>query len=508
MIESLLIKEHLGFKEVDIEFEKGLVVFSGASGAGKSVLMRSFLSLFGFTDSVATLIDASLDAELNLEEIGIESESPNVVRCAKQKSVRYFINSQLVSKKSLSSTCSGVVRYLSAKESGEFENEKLLELLDGFVQDGEFESTKAEYRTKFKKYKEVKSALHVLSDEEKRVEELKEFARFEIAKIEEINPKIGEDEELMRYKKMLSKKDKLESALSRANAIFEYEGAVSEALSIAEVDGEFFSNSMNELRVLLDGASEHLEELEGVDIEAILERIEKISSLKSRYGQIDEILEHLRVKKEELLRYENISFEKKELENEYKILESECQKMAKLISTCRGKALPKLENKINMTLKELFLDGIEFSLDKISMQEYGIDELKFHLNRVELKSVSSGELNRIRLAFIACYQEILNQGKGVLILDEIDANLSGKEAMSIGRVLKRIASAYQVFAISHQPQLSSCANQHFLVEKVNGVSFVKELNQEDRVVELARMVSGEEISKEALELAGTLLNRE
>lgn len=99
MIERLLIKEHLGFKEVDIEFEKGLVVFSGASGAGKSVLMRSFLSLFGFTDSDATLIEASLDDELNLEEIGIESESPNVVRCAKQKSVRYFINSQLVSKK-------------------------------------------------------------------------------------------------------------------------------------------------------------------------------------------------------------------------------------------------------------------------------------------------------------------------------------------------------------------------------------------------------------------------
>ena len=103
MIERLLIKEHLGFKEVDIEFGKGLVVFGGASGAGKSVLMRSFLSLFGFADCDATLIEASVDEKLNLEEIGIENESPNIIRCSKQKSVRYFINSQLVSKKSLNS---------------------------------------------------------------------------------------------------------------------------------------------------------------------------------------------------------------------------------------------------------------------------------------------------------------------------------------------------------------------------------------------------------------------
>ena len=94
---------------------------------------------------------------------------------------------------------------------------------------------------------------------------------------------------------------------------------------------------------------------------------------------------------------------------------------------------------------------------------------------------------------------------GILFLDEIDANLSGKESDAISKVLTRLSQSYQIFAISHQPQLTSSANQHFLVDKVDGKSFVRELNDKEKINEIARMISGESVTLEALEFAKNLL---
>jgi DNA repair protein RecN (Recombination protein N) len=94
---------------------------------------------------------------------------------------------------------------------------------------------------------------------------------------------------------------------------------------------------------------------------------------------------------------------------------------------------------------------------------------------------------------------------GILFLDEIDANLSGKESDAISKVLKKLSSSYQIFAISHQPQLTSAANQHFLVDKINGKSFVKKLDNNQQIDEIARMISGEKVTLEALEFAKNLL---
>ena len=138
------------------------------------------------------------------------------------------------------------------------------------------------------------------------------------------------------------------------------------------------------------------------------------------------------------------------------------------------------------------------------MSSLGQDEIKLSVSETKLKNLSSGELNRLRLAFIATESKILNAGQGIIFLDEIDANLSGKEAMSIAKVLDELSRFYQIFAISHLPQLSSKAHNHFLVEKNGAQSRVKKLEKEERVKELARMVSGEKISDEALKFAKTL----
>lgn len=508
MIERLLVKNHLSFESCEMTFKEGLVVFTGPSGAGKSVLMRGLLSLFGYGEASADVLEASIEQHLGLEAFGFEEDEPNVFKFLKGKSGRYFINSQTVSKKAMVELSRTFINYLSVKDNNEFENARLLGLLDGVC--ASIEPTHSqnvlEYKALFTLYKEQKEALVKVEEEERKVDELKEFARFEISKIDEVAPKIGEDDELMVFKKSLSKKEKIEQAIHKARAIFNYEANVHEVLSLSEVDGSFFDACMNELRVIFEKQSDALEALGEIDVEKLLERIERIGKLKKRYGSIEDALMHRQKRAEELAHYENLAFEKHELEKSVSKYEKMVQEQSEAIHAVRQKYLPRLEERLKDYLSQLYMPSITLRLEVGSATELGIDTLCVNLGKVDLKKISSGEYNRLRLAFLATHNEFLLSNGGVLILDEIDANLSGKEAMSVANVLKALSEKYQIFAISHQPQLSSRANQHFLVFKDNsGISHANELAKEERIVELARMVSGENVSEEALQFAKSLL---
>lgn len=504
MINRIFMKENLSFKEARLEISKGLTIFTGLSGAGKSILFKGILSAFALSESEAKLVEIELDDELDLESFGIESEEENVFKLLKEKSTKYFINNQSIAKKSLQNLSKCFIKYLGAKENNEFSNEKFLNLLDALEvqENANFSSFLEEFKKDFNAYTQVFNELGVVLEEEKKVEELKELARVQIEKISSINPKIGEYEELLMLKKKLSKKDKLEEAWSKAERIFELEKVVVEALNLSEVDASFFSECLNELRVICE--NQKMEDCD-FDVESLLNRIENLSYLIKRYESIENALEVLTQKKRELEHYENLSFEKKELEKKCKNLKQILEEKAQILSQTRKKNLKKLEKCLNDYLKELYMKDASLTLkenEKIS--PLGKDELVLDINLSHLKNLSSGELNRLRLAFIAVECKILNAGKGILFLDEIDANLSGKEAMSIAQVLEELSSFYQIFAISHLPQLSSKAHNHFLVEKKGEESRVKKLNQDERIKELARMVSGELVSDEAIEFAKTL----
>ncbi|MBF7067318.1 AAA family ATPase [Campylobacter volucris] len=504
MIESILIKENLGFKLAKLDLKPGLTVFTGLSGAGKSVLFKAILSAFALSESEAKMVEILLDEKLNLEDFGIENEDLNVFKYLKDKNTRYFINNQLISKKNLLTLSKEFIKYLSAKENNEFSNERFLNLLDCMQEkkDAEFKVLKQEFKEVFKQYIEDKNKLECIKEEEKKVEELKEFTSFEIEKIQNINPKIGEFEELMNVKKRLSKKDKIDAAWSKASKIFELESAVVDALNISDVDSSFFSECLNELRVIWENQS--FDEFE-FNIEEVLDRIEKLSSLISKYGSIEETLEALKIKKQELAHYENLSFEKKELEQRVlkfkEILEEKSQK----ITLARKNQLGDLEKLLNSYLLKLYMKDVKLQIKECELGILGKDEIVLSIDEANVKNLSSGEINRLRLSFIATECNITNNAKGIIFLDEIDANLSGKEAMSIAKVLKELANFYQIFAISHLPQLSSKATNHFLVEKDNNESKVRKIKDEERIKELARMVSGESITQEALEFAKTLL---
>jgi len=508
MIERLYVKNQLSFEECDLKFGEGLIAFTGPSGAGKSVFMQAILSLFGHAEANASSVEATLTDKIDLSEFGLESDDLNVFKYIKTKSTRYFVNAQSVSRKSMSQITSSFINYLSVRDSEEFENERLLVLLDALITKEHSLHVKnvESYKELFYEYKKEKEKLEIIEQKERKIEELKEFALFEINKIDEISPKVGEDEELMNIKRRLSKKEKIQESLNNANAIFEAETSVSEFLSLLEKDSGFFDEAMNEFRAIVEDEVDRLNDLDEQNVEELLERIEKISSLKSRYGSIEEILEYRNNKKQELEEYENISFEKEKLikncQEKLEILKEKAEK----ISTLRKKYIDTLNKKINSYLVMLYMPEVNLLNKNVELYEYGKDSLYVELGRVNIKKISSGEYNRLRLAFIATTSEYLLESGGILILDEIDANLSGKESMSVAKVLKQLSSKYQIFAISHQPQLSSQANFHFLVTKNNGKSEVKMLGNDERIVELARMVSGEEVSNEATKFAKTLLN--
>ncbi|MCR4941655.1 MAG: AAA family ATPase [Campylobacter sp.] len=504
MIERLLVKNHLSFEQIELNFKPGLSVFTGVSGAGKSVLMNAILSGFGLSQCEAKLVELDVNFNFDMDEFGIENEGINAFKMLHDKSTRYFINSQSISRKNLSQIANEHIKFLGAKQADEFENVKFLALLDALVATNEHKENLNELEKKYSEFKIVKAELDKLKSDESHIQELKEFAKFEIEKIESVNPKIGEFDELMAIKKRLSKKDKIEQAWAKAESIYECEYSVINALNISEIDTTFFVEAMNSLRLAKE--SLNMDELEGIDVEAVLDRIENINSLIRRYGGEEEALNALNKRKIELESYENLSFNKAESQKKYQLLQTKLDEISNLITKARTLVLKKLEKMINSYLKELYMQDISLEILPKKIDENGGDSINLHLNQTEISKLSSGELNRLRLAFIAVSSDILQNANGVLILDEIDANLSGKEAMSIAKVLSKIAKFYQIFAISHQPQLSSKATTHFLVEKNAEISSVKELDQSQRVGELARMISGENITTEAINFAKQLLH--
>lgn len=507
LIDRFYLKDCLTFKEVDIEFDKNLIVFSGASGAGKSVLLNAMLSLFGFKESQATTMEAALSKDLALDEYGIESDDPNVFRFSKAKNSRYFINNQLISKKILSKISKDFIEYLSLREYKEFENENLLFVLDSISikEDGDFTGILQEYSKYFNDLQSLRNELQKIEDEQKKVEDFKEFAQFEINKIDEISPQKGEYEELLSLKKTLSKKEKIEEAVQKASSVLENEYLITEALGMLDEDSSFFDETMNQLRIVFENASDKLNELNEADIENILDRIEKLSYLKNRYGGIEEALLHREKKLAELEYYENIEFEKKDLEERLVQVQKKVDELSGDIHEKRVKALPKLQQNINKYLKMLYLNDIKLELKKCELHTLGYDCIKVGLGNVDFKKISTGELNRVKLAFIAASNEYKEDDGGILVLDEVDANLSGKESMSVAKVLKFISKNHQIFAISHHPQLSSVADMHFLVSKENDQSSVTLLEGESRTKELARMISADKISDKALDFAKSLL---
>ncbi len=507
MIERFYLKDYLSFNEVELNLSTGLVVFTGPSGSGKSILMNSILTSFGGASCDAAICESCVTWEISEDESAIQTDDINVFKHLKKEKSRYFLNNQSLPKKAIHSIASKHLRHLSLKDYSDFENGNLLSILDNSIEkkNKNIQSLKEEYKQSFLKHQNVLNELKKLQEEEKKIVELKEFAAFEIEKIDSVNPQKGEDEELQSIKKELSKKEKVLQNIAQASEIFNFEHHVSKALDTLDVESSFFDDAMNELRALFDGAQEHFGALDEVDVEEVLNRIEKLSDLKRRYGSIEEALKYKEQKQFELLKYENIEITKGDLEQQNKELGGKVKELSEKISALRKEELSFFEKDLNRYLRDLYLRDAHVTIEDSPHTTLGKDKLNIKLNNTELSKVSTGEFNRLRLAILALKSEFMSKNGGVLMLDEIDANLSGEESMSVARVLRKLSKHFQIFVISHQPQLTSMGDQHFLIYKEGEISHTKELNFDEKVEEIARIISGKGISEEAKRFAKELL---
>ena len=457
MIERFYLKSCLSFEEAALEFEDGLIVFTGPSGSGKSVLMRAILASVGFDDAIAQLSESSVIWQIDEEKSGFSNEELNVFKQIKKEKVRYFLNHQMISKKALQGISKSYLRHLSLKDYSDFEQEKLLDILDdGAEKSDPLHKERLEaYRKKFIKYEESLRRLLALEKKEKQIDDLKEFAAFELAKIEKIAPKVGEYEALLALKKKLSQKEKSEEKIAEAQMIFSHEHLVSSALNALDISSDFFDDTMNELRSHFEKARNDFDEIETVDIETLLDRLEQLSDLNRRYGSIEEALLYAKNREKEIASYDNFSKEKSELALEVEQFSKQLHHEAAQLSQRRNTALQDVNGAINSYLKALYLNDAALSLRTIEPTSSGADKVLFELQGTPLEKISSGEFNRLRLALLAVKSESMKEKGGVLMLDEIDANLSGEESMSVARVLKKMSHIFQIFVISHQPQLTS-----------------------------------------------------
>ena len=350
MINRIYIKNCLSFKEVELEFNRGLNIFTGPSGAGKSILMQEFLALFGLNEIKSEMAELTINnSKIKNEEFDISFEEDITLKSIKKDKTRYFLNSQTISKKSLADISNSLIKYLSLKDTSDFKSEILIEFMDRYASKNftGFTSLKNDFDTKYQEFVEVKKRLEKLREDEKNLEDLKEFAKFEISKIEEVNPKLGEYEELNNLKKALEKKEKIEQASKKASQIFESTSAVNELLEVLEQDSSFFDEAINELNNILEKSNDTLSELEDINIEETLTRIEQISALIKKFGSIEETILYKEQKQKELDSYNNISFEKDDLEKRYKELFEHVNNLANMLTKFRNQSRITLEKGVN-----------------------------------------------------------------------------------------------------------------------------------------------------------------
>lgn len=543
MIKRVLISKSPTFSYLDMDFNPGFNVISGVSGSGKSVFLNTILSAFGLKEPQAELIEISLEIDLDafgidLEDWGIsneivDSDKEIVVSILKKSNARYFFNRQSISKKKLSEIAKHFIHHISIKDANELESKQMLSILDDIAicKNPKHQDALFLYQDAFIRLKECHKDLRELESKEKNIESLKDFAQFEIDRISKINPYPGEYDKLLSDKKLLSKKEKVLQHCNEALQALDRLDYIYKALEILEIDSSVFESALLEITESIESGIDKFKNLD-LDPEKLLERISQLSDINRKYGSIENALTHLELQRKKLMEYENISFDKTQLEKQYQKLLQNAHDLALLLHNNRLESLVLFEKQLNRFGRDLKLQAIALQLqcaidisqeigydsyDISSFSESGYDSLEIFLDSAPKNLISSGEYNRLRLSMLCVLAQSSKQQdsashnfqykyRGILILDEIDANLSGEESDGVANLLSFLSQSYQIFAISHQPFMPLLSDFHYLVSKdsYNNRHIIL-LDDDGKIAEIARMISGSNLDKNALSYAKTLL---
>ncbi len=534
MICNLTIDNFALIQHADINFEKGLNIITGETGSGKSMMATAMsLALGARADSTfirhgAEKTVVSLDIKIGDITYNIQRE---VTSSGKNTCI---INGEKVSLARLQTLCNQIVRI-----HGQFDNQGLLnpqnhlDFLDTYGGES-LHIPLRKYQDAYENYESKKKAYEELLALERENLRQEEFYRFSMNEIKAANIKKGEEAELKKQLKLMKNSEQVASALQAAyKLLYEQDdsassllGAASSSLNTAE---EFIDNELIER---LNTATYEIEDIGSTigdllrdlnfsteDIDALVERLDQIRSIQKKYGtSYDEIMSFYDDICHKLELIDNLEDEKKRLKAELDEASDIIEAEAENITSIRRNYANKLEHELETAMKELAFTHAKLDI-KFERGSYGIKgqdivEIYISTNKGELplplsKVASGGEAARIMLAFssIIAHKEAI----GTLIFDEIDTGISGRAAAVVGRRLKALGVDKQIISITHLPQIAAMGDVNFKISKSeddeNTYTHIRRLEGDDRVYEIATLLSGENISDTTLASARELMKQ-
>lgn len=546
MLQSLHVKNLALIDEAEVNFEKGLNILSGETGAGKSIIIGSVnLALGGKAsrDMVRRDADYALvelifqieneELEEKLKALDVYPEDHQVIMTRKLMSGRSVcrINSETVAASRMRDVASCLIDI-----HGQHEHQSLLsyknhlKYLDAYA-GNEVENVKTALAKAFKTYQAKKKELSEASlDEEQQARELS-FLQFEIEEITNANLQDGEDEELETlYRKLANGRKIMESAGtaheltagSGENASELIGRALRELISVSAYDEtmQSLSDQLSEIDSLLGDFTHELSAyFSEADFSEELfcrtqERLDEINHLKSKYGDsIEKILHALEEKEAKAEKLAHFDAYRKQLEDELAKQEAVVRNYSDQLHEIRQKYAKIFVKEVTQSLIDLNFLDVRFEMRFEKLDHYtanGQDDARFYISTnpgEELRPLeqiaSGGELSRIMLALKTVLAE--HDDIETLIFDEIDSGISGRTAQMVAEKMKMTGKNHQIICITHLPQIAAMADAHFLIEKMaeNGstVSQIRMLEREESISELARMLGGVKITDRVLESA-------
>lgn len=549
MLTHLRIQNFALIDQLSIQLNKGFTVLTGETGSGKSILLQALNLLLGeradFSVIGAKGDKSVVEGEFDLttfhlkslfDELDVEFEECTIIRreISKQGKSRAFINDSPVQMNVLKAIVEKIIHIHSQHQTLELKRSgfqiELLDLLGGY--DNEIKKYKVEFNQFQQKLKIEKQ----LNEELTKAIQSLDYNQFQLTELEELNLEQTDFENLESELERIEKADEIKDVLHSTNLALESEGGI---LSVLNKIKQSFDrtrvqdNTLQDIKKRIESVQIELKELAS-ECEDYIDRLEsnpeKAYELTQKLDKYNRVLtKHGLKSKEELLAYqESLSLDVTsvgeiesnllKVQKEIKIQQEELNRLAEQIHQKRKTESSKIAASIQGILEDLKMPSteIEFSiekLDQLTINGFDQVELKFSPNKgikpVAIdKAASGGELSRFMLAV----QQLISKKKQLptLIFDEIDTGVSGEVAQKIGVLLKKMGDNMQMLAITHLPQVAAKASFHFKVQKNSDDAITKtsvfELKGEEKVIEVARLMSGEKVNEAALLNAKELMS--
>lgn len=550
MLKQLYIKNFTLIDELNIQMHSGFSVITGETGAGKSIILGAIGLLLGNrADSKSIkagrdrcVIEAHFDlSKYDMQQFFTDNDidedlSDTIIRrelTAAGKS-RAFINDTPVSLTKMRELGEQLVDIHSQHQNLLLQKEDFqLNVVDIIAQD---EKQRKNYEAAYNQYKQANQKLNALKAEIEKNRENEDFLRFQFKELDEAQLQNGEQEELEQEYEMLSHSEDIKTALYQAdnhlsgddgNIIERLKQASEQLANIKDVYPEVtellerIDSSYIELKDIaqeINGLTDHVE-FDPARLETINERLDKLNSLQQKFHVRDlgELIETYHQLKEQLSHIDHSDEDVEALEQEVIQLLEKAQKQAKELTAIRTKAAKKVEEEMKQRLIPLGIPNVRFSisLTEKPLSHDGGDKVSFLFSAnksTPLQPVtqvaSGGEIARVMLSLKAMISGAVKLP--TIIFDEIDTGVSGKIAEKMAQIMVEMGNhERQVLSITHLPQIAAMGSHHYKVSKEETdegtISRMTELSQQERVQEIAQMLSGSDVSEAALANAKELL---